>query len=303
MGLFDRLKQGLARTAGALGGAVARVLAPGRSLDAASREELEQALLEADLGVEAATALLSDLKRVDGIDPREALAQAALRYLSAYLPPAPDLLALQPLHLPEVTLFVGVNGAGKTTTCGKLAARWASQGSRVLLAAGDTFRAGARAQLEAWAGRAGVEVFTAAEGVDPAALAYDAVQRALSAGYQRLLIDTAGRLQTRTGLMEELKKVHRVCGKALAGAPHRVVLVLDGSNGQNMVSQARLFSQALKVDGLIITKLDGSARAGALLPLSRELRLPVLMLGVGEGLDDLQPFKAEDYCRALAGAA
>jgi len=303
MGLFDRLKQGLARTAGALGDAVARVLAPGRSLDASTREQLEAALLEADLGVEAAEVLLEDLKRSGGADPREALAQAALRYLSAHLPDAPDLLSPVALADPEVTLFIGVNGAGKTTTCGKLAARWAAQGSRVLLAAGDTFRAGARAQLEVWGGRAGVDVHTASEGADPAALAYDAVQRARAAGHQRLLIDTAGRLQTRTGLMEELKKVYRVCGKAMTGAPHRVVLVLDGSNGQNMISQARLFSEAIKVDGIIITKLDGSARAGALLPLTRELGLPVLMLGVGEGLDDLQPFVAADYCRALAGAA
>ncbi len=306
MGLFDRLKEGLSRTRRALGEKVSAVLAVGARLEPATFEELEAALLASDLGAGVTAELMERLRREAGrgrasaADLRPLLKEAVQDFLERHAQAAPDLLESAPASRPQVILMVGVNGAGKTTTCGKLAARFSARG-RVLLAAGDTFRAAAEEQLEAWAGRAGVEFFSR-EGADPSGLAFDAVKRAEAGGFDRLLVDTAGRLQNRANLMEELKKVHRVCAKALPGAPHEVLLVLDGTTGQNMLSQVRLFGEAVPLTGLVVTKLDGSARAGALLSVVREFKVPVRLVGVGEKLEDLQPFDPASFAEALAGA-
>ena len=309
MGFFDRLKEGLAKTRKAIADKVSVVLAAGTTLEPATYEELEAGLLSADLGAEVTGELLEKLRRAAGDSGAEAselrplLARTLKGFLEEHAIKTPDLLASPPRLQPEVTLVVGVNGSGKTTTCGKLAARWSRlPGSpKVLLAAGDTFRAAAEEQLEIWAGRAGVEFFSQQSGADPSALAFDACRKAAAGGYQRLIIDTAGRLQTKVNLMEELRKVKRVCDKALPGAPHEVLLVLDSTTGQNMLSQVKLFHEAVPLTGLIVTKLDGSAKAGALLSVLREFKIPVRLIGVGESLEDLQAFDPGQFAEALAG--
>ena len=200
---------------------------------------------------------------------------------------------------PFVVLVIGINGSGKTTTIGKLAQKWHEEGKKVMLAAGDTFRAAAIEQLQIWADRAGVDCVRQKSGADPSAVAYDAVQAAIARKMDVVLIDTAGRLQTNQNLMEELKKIKRVMDKVLPGAPHETLLVLDASIGQNSVSQARLFHEALGVDGLAMTKLDGTGKGGVLLNISHELKLPVRFIGVGEKAEDLQPFSPESFVRAI----
>lgn len=293
MGLFDIFKQGLRRSRAALQAAFGGPAA-------ADTGELEAALLAADLGPELAFELAEKLR---GLATPAELRAEARRHLTDRLCAAQaadgSLLASQPLARPEINLLVGVNGSGKTTTAGKLAAHFCARGERILLGAGDTFRAAAAEQLALWAERSGAGLLRQAEGADPAAVAFDSVSRAAAGGYDRAFIDTAGRLQTKTNLMEELRKVHRVCGKALAGAPHRVLLVLDGTSGQNMLSQVRLFREALPLDGLVVTKLDGSSRAGALLSVARESGIPVVLVGLGEGSGDLQDFNREAFVDAL----
>jgi fused signal recognition particle receptor len=301
MGLFDRLKQGLSKTREAISQVIAKVVAPGSKLDAVSMAAMETALLEADLGNQGTQEIMEALRMHQGEDARQALARTLENYITKAEIRGEDLVAFEPLAQPEVILFVGVNGAGKTTTLGKLAARFAQKGEKVVVAAGDTFRAGAREQLELWADRAKVAFFSGSPGGDPAALAFDAIAHAKAQACQRVFIDTAGRLQNRQGLMDELKKVHRVCGKAMPGAPHRVILVLDGSQGQNMIRQAKIFTEAVGVSHLVVTKLDGTSKAGALLPIGRELKIPIAAIGVGEGLEDLQPFNPASFARALAG--
>ncbi len=303
MGLFDALRSGLTRTREALGQAVALAFSRG-SLSKQDLEDLEAALLGADLGPLLAFELAAAVKRQagsgeDGV--RDALRSALLKKLAELQAADGGLLAGRALAKPEVTLVLGVNGSGKTTTTGKLASAWVKHGDKVLLAAGDTFRAAAVEQLKLWSERAGAGFLAQGQGADPAAVAFDAIKHAQAQGYQRVLIDTAGRLQTKHNLMEELKKVHRVTAKALDGAPHRVLLVLDGTQGQNMLSQAKLFNEAVPLDGLVITKLDGSAKAGAVLAVLGALRIPIQLIGVGEGPEDLQDFKREDFIRAIAG--
>ena len=303
MGLFDALKKGLNRTRDALGRAVA-VAFNQRILSSLELEDLEAALLAADLGPDLAAELVAAVKRQagqgeDGV--RSALLDALMQRLRVLQPADGDLLGAVPWGQPEVTLVLGVNGSGKTTTTGKLASAWTAQGQKVLLAAGDTFRAAAVEQLRLWSERSGSGFMAQGQGADPAAVTFDAIKHAQAQGYQRLLIDTAGRLQTKHNLMEELKKVHRVAAKAMAGAPHRVLLVLDGTQGQNMLSQARLFNEAIPLTGLVITKLDGTAKAGAVLAVLESLKIPIQLVGVGEGQDDLQEFKREDFVRALVG--
>ncbi len=303
MGLFDALKKGLNRTREALGQAVAIALNQ-RVLGNQELEDLEGSLLAADLGPALASELSAAVKRQSGDGEegvRSALRDALMTRVKQWQFQDGDLLSAKPLASTEVTLILGVNGSGKTTTTGKLAGAWTAQGQKVLLAAGDTFRAAAVEQLRLWSERTKSGFLAQGQGADPAAVAFDAIKHAQAQGYQRLLIDTAGRLQTKHNLMEELKKVHRVAAKAMDGAPHRVLLVLDGTQGQNMLSQAKLFNDAVPLTGLVITKLDGTAKAGAVLAVLESMKIPIQLIGVGEGPEDLQEFKREDFVRALVG--
>lgn len=293
-----RLKQGLSRTSGNLAG-----LFIGVKVDEALFEELETALLTSDAGVETTQWLLDRLrervKKERLAEPQQV--KAALRALLVEL-----LLPLeQPIDIdratPLVVMIAGVNGAGKTTSIGKLARHLRREGKTVLLAAGDTFRAAAREQLAQWGSRNEVEVI-AQQGGDPAAVAFDAVSAGRARATGVVMIDTAGRLPTQTHLMDELKKVGRVVGKAMDGAPHEVLLVLDGNTGQNMLAQVKAFDESVRLTGLVVTKLDGTARGGALAALAhtrRDRPVPVYFIGVGEGIDDLQAFSAEEFAAAL----
>ncbi|PUA95598.1 signal recognition particle-docking protein FtsY [Acidovorax sp. 107] len=294
-GWLDRLKAGLRKT----GTSIATVFT-GTQIDDALYEELEEALLMADTGVKATTHLLTDLKR--RVKDSKTTDPAAVKGLLA------DALAdlLRPLekalvigeHTPTVIMVAGVNGAGKTTSIGKLTKHLADEGAAVLLAAADTFRAAAREQLGVWADRNTVEIVSQ-EGGDPAAVSFDAVTAGKARGKDVVLVDTAGRLPTQLHLMEELKKIRRVVTKADATAPHEVLLVIDGNTGQNALAQVRAFDDALQLTGLIVTKLDGTAKGGVLAAIAQERPIPVYFIGVGEKLEDLETFSAREFAQAL----
>ncbi len=296
-----RLKQGLAKTRA---GIVGLFSAP--CVDEALFEQLEAALVSADTGVPAAQLLLQRVRaRLDGREaPAAESVRTALREeLTALLAPCERALEL-PQQRPCVLMIAGVNGSGKTTTIGKLAHWFAANGDKVLLAAGDTFRAAAREQLQIWGERNGVEVISQASG-DPAAVVFDAVAAARARSVDVLIADTAGRLPTQMHLMEELKRIKRAIARGQPGAPHEVLLVVDGTNGQNVLAQVRAFDQAIGLTGLIVTKLDGTAKGGVMAALAREPRerpLPILFVGVGEQPQDLQPFSARQFAEALVGA-
>jgi fused signal recognition particle receptor len=265
-------------------------------------EELEETLIQADLGVPASAAIvrrLRDRARTGARTP-EALREALVEILAGTLG-APAPLVLDPP--PAVVLVLGTNGSGKTTTIGKLAARLKQEGRKVLLVAADTFRAGAIEQLAAWAERVGVDVVRHQAGADPAAVVFDAAQAARARHVDALVVDTAGRLHTKANLMEELKKVDRVLRRALPGAPVEALLVLDATTGQNGIAQARQFKAALPVTGIVLTKLDGTARGGVVVAIAGDLGLPVKLVGFGEGLDDLQPFDPRTFAQALLAPA
>ena len=274
-----------------------------RGLNADDLEKLEQVLIEADFGVAATVELtqaLEDEVRQGKLKTEGDLRRALEGRLSAMLDGDQQGGALaRKSDGPTVFLIVGVNGTGKTTTAAKLARRLQREGRRVVLAAADTYRAGAIAQLQVWAERLGIPCVAGVAGGDPAAVAFDAVDAAVSRGLDTVIVDTAGRLHTQEGLMEELRKVVRVVGRRLPGAPHETLLVLDGTVGQNAIQQGRLFGEAVRPTGIIVTKLDGSARGGAVTALRRELGLPIRFLGVGEQLDDLQPFDPERFAQHL----
>jgi fused signal recognition particle receptor len=277
-----------------------------RGFKAADVEAMERLLLEADFGIAATTDLVEMLE--DGVRRGRLKTEADLRVavrdrLAELLesPGDPGALARSPAG-PTVILVVGVNGAGKTTSIAKLARRLATQGERVMLAAADTYRAGAVAQLELWAERLGLPCISGAAGGDPAAVAFDAVTAAESRGASMLIIDTAGRLHTQEGLMEELRKIVRVIGRKAAGAPHETLLVLDATVGQNAVQQGKQFTEAVRASGLIVTKLDGTARGGAVVALRRELAIPIRFLGTGEEADDLEVFNARQFADDLLGS-
>lgn len=291
-------RDGLARTRG---GFFARL----RSLFEASAvtdalvEEMEEILYSADLGVTTVTALMDEVRKARAtLTSGEAVRDLLKTRIAAILRTVEKPFAV-PERRPMVLLMIGVNGAGKTTTIGKLARRFIADGHRVTLAAGDTFRAAAVEQLAAWGMRTGAEVISEKEGADPAAVAFNAVNSAVAGGRDIVIVDTAGRLQNRVNLMEELRKVHRVLGKALDGAPHETILVIDANNGQNAVAQAREFGEAVPITGIIATKLDGTAKGGALVGIARELAIPIYFAGIGEAADDLRPFSADAFTEAL----
>ncbi len=300
-GLLSRLRRGLSKTRQGLAQKVDRILFGKKEIDEETLDELEEALVTADLGVNTVVRLVDDIRervsRKELSSPealREHLKQAILEILEEE-EGHPDPGAARPF----VIMVVGVNGVGKTTTIGKMAAQHVRQGRKVILAAADTFRAAAIEQLEIWGGRVGAQVIRHQHGSDPAAVAYDAVEAARARGADLVIVDTAGRLHTKRNLMEELRKVKRVIGKALPGAPHQVLLVLDATTGQNAVSQARLFHEAVGVDGIALTKLDGTARGGVIVAICDELRIPVHYIGIGEKVEDLRPFDARAFVEAL----
>ena len=275
---------------------------PRRLVDDAMLESLEELLIGADMGVETATRVTANIaegrfgKRVSTRELRSALADEIARIMEPVARPLPIYA-----QRPQVVLVVGVNGSGKTTTIGKLASQFKAAGKSVVIAAGDTFRAAAVEQLQVWGQRAGVPVLTAPEGSDPASLAFDALTKAQADGADLLLIDTAGRLQNRADLMEELAKIVRVLRKKDPSAPHNTILVLDATTGQNAVSQVEIFRKIADVTGLVMTKLDGTAKGGVLVSLADRFGLPIHAIGVGEQIDDLAPFDPEDFAKALVG--
>ena len=295
--LLDRLR----RTSEALSGRLSDLLGSGRPLDPALLDELEEILMTADLGVATAASLLDRVRRegrADGVDVRVLLKRAIAEKLEG-AERAGDPLALA--SKPHVILVLGVNGAGKTTTIGKLAAKYCARGHSVLLGAGDTFRAAATEQLQVWGQRVGCEVIAGEAGGDPASVAFDTVKAAVGRGVDVAIIDTAGRLQTKKPLMEELGKIVRVIGRDVPGAPHEILLVLDANTGQNAISQARLFTEVAKVTGLVLTKLDGTAKGGVVVGLADQFGIPVKFVGVGESVDDLRAFDAREFADALFG--
>jgi fused signal recognition particle receptor len=298
MSLWDRFRRGLTRTRDTLTQAVGVALGK-RVLDPATVEQLEHALLAADVGPVTTDRLIAEARKA--LDKDSALdLRAALERAAASLVGAKSAAFAPGLEKPWVALLVGVNGVGKTTFAGKLAAHFARAGRRTLLVAADTFRAAAAEQLDVWAGRAGVEIVGASGGsADPAAVVHDGLSAARARGADVVLVDTAGRLHTQHNLMAELQKVARVCARVVPGAPHHVLLVLDGTQGLNGLAQARAFTSAVPVTSLAVTKLDGTSRGGVVLAIAGELGLPVSLVGLGEGLDDWQPFDAEAYAKGL----
>jgi fused signal recognition particle receptor len=299
-GFFSRLKSGLSKSAAGLTGFFTK-----KKLDAATVAELEESLIKSDMGSAQAGAIAKAVakNRYDAeMEPGQLRALVAGE-IAAKLAGLEKPLALDGAKKPFVILVAGVNGAGKTTTIGKLAKRFAKDGKKVMLAAGDTFRAAAIEQLQVWAGRAGAQFVSTKPGGDAAGLAFTALEQAKSQGTDILIIDTAGRLQTKTDLMAELEKIARVIKKLDATAPHAVLLVLDATTGQNAISQVQAFGTSVPLTGLIMTKLDGTAKGGILVALAAKFPLPVHFIGVGEGEDDLMPFHAENFAKALTGAA
>ena len=299
---WRRLSSGLKRTSGSLGSAVADLVTK-RKLDRAMLEDIEDVLLRADLGTEVAARIAEAVgngrydKAISADEVKGVVATEVEKVLAAVAKP----LAIDTAHSPFVILVVGVNGSGKTTTIGKLAAKFAAEGRKVMLAAGDTFRAAAIEQLKIWGERTSSPVIAGAQGSDSASLAFNALTAAKAQNIDVLLIDTAGRLQNKAELMNELEKVVRVIKKVDASAPHAVLLVLDATVGQNALSQVEAFHRTAGVTGLVMTKLDGTARGGILVALAEKFKLPVHFIGVGEGVDDLEPFAARDYAEAIAG--
>lgn len=299
MGFFSKLKEGLTKTRQ---GFIAKIesLVTGKKIDDELYEELEELLIQADVGVNTAVELVEDLRKTvkerkieDGGELKNVLKELIAEIMGE------EEFKLNLRSKPAVIVVIGVNGAGKTTTIGKLARNLKEDGKKVLLAAGDTFRAAAIDQLEIWAGRVGSDVIKHKEGADPAAVVYDSIQAAKARESDVLIIDTAGRLHTKTNLMEELKKVFRVISRELPDSPDEVLLVLDATTGQNAISQSKLFAQAAGVTGIVLTKLDGTAKGGVVIGIKSELNIPVKYIGVGETIDDLKEFNPQEFVEAL----
>uniref|UniRef100_A0A831UCQ2 Signal recognition particle receptor FtsY n=1 Tax=Geobacter metallireducens TaxID=28232 RepID=A0A831UCQ2_GEOME len=300
-GLFERLRQGLSKTRDSFVGKIDRLVLGKKEIDADTLEELEEILITADIGVQTTVELIRTLEErlsrnelKDGAALREALKEEILKRLSRDVSP----LSVDSAS-PFVIMVIGVNGVGKTTTIGKLAARFSREGKKVVLAAGDTFRAAAAEQLEIWGERVGCDVVRHKEGADPSAVVFDGIKAAVARRADILIVDTAGRLHTKVNLMEELKKVRRIMGREIPGAPHETLLVLDAATGQNAISQAKLFKETAEVTGIALTKLDGTAKGGIVVAICNEFRIPVRYIGVGEGVDDLRDFDPVEFVDAL----
>lgn len=303
MGFFDKLKAGLEKTRKSFTDKIEQLVVGYASIDDDLLEELEAVLLSADVGVKTTAKLLDDIQKAikkKEIESPEQLKPFLQSRITAILQEGLPQAA-PAIQRPTVIMVVGVNGVGKTTTIGKLGNYYQEQGLKVLLAAADTFRAAAIDQLQIWANRIGTELIQHSEGSDPAAVAYDAVQAAKARNVDVLIIDTAGRLHTKSNLMEELKKIYRVISREIAEAPHETLLVLDATTGQNAINQAKLFREAAPVNGLVLTKLDGTAKGGVVVAVKSELNIPVKWIGVGEGINDLRPFDSGEFSQALFG--
>ena len=301
MSFFDRLKAGLGKTRTVLTQPLKSLAGVFRNIDEEYLEELEMVLLAADLGVKTTMELLDEVRRAwkkGDIGTTEEVPDFLKKYLAQILNESQGH-SIEDSSTPWVTLVVGVNGVGKTTTIAKLAYYYKEKGDKVILGAGDTFRAAAATQLETWGERVGVDVIRQADGADPAAVAFDTVKAALARKADRVIIDTAGRLHNKANLMEEMKKIERVIRREIPEAPQEILLVIDGNTGQNGISQAKEFASAVPLTGLVVTKLDGTAKGGIVLAINRELGLPVRWIGVGEGMTDLQPFESDQFLDAI----
>ncbi|MDY4473901.1 signal recognition particle-docking protein FtsY [Mitsuokella sp.] len=303
MGFFDKLKKGLNKTRENLTNKIEKIIIGYADIDDDLLDELEETLIMADVGVQTTDKLMTAVRKgikQKEINTPEDLKPFLQKQIVEILTKGEELDTTRvAANGPTVLLVIGVNGAGKTTTIGKLAAYYEGQGKSVLLAAADTFRAAAIDQLEVWGQRTGVPVIKHEEGSDPAAVAFDAVKAAVARKVDILIIDTAGRLQTKSNLMQELEKINRVIGREIPGAPHETLLVLDATTGQNAISQAELFTKAAPITGVVLTKLDGTAKGGVVIGIKSQLQMPVKWIGVGEGVEDLRPFNAEDFAKAL----
>ena len=300
MGFFDALKSGLAKTRKSFTEKIEQLIVGYAEIDEEFLEDLEAVLFSADVGTVTTNQLMAAVrqgiksKQINSPDDlKPFLKNKIVEILKADQAAEPAVMA------PRILMIVGVNGVGKTTTIGKLGHYFAANGNKVLLAAGDTFRAAAIEQLDIWASRIGCDMIKHKEGADPAAVAFDAVQAAKSRKVDVLLLDTAGRLHTKSNLMEELKKVHRVIAREVPDAPHETLLVLDATTGQNAINQAKIFGEAASVTGVVLTKLDGTAKGGVVVAIKQELKVPVKWIGVGEGINDLRPFDPEEFAEAL----
>jgi len=301
VGLLDKLKAGLAKTRQGFVEKIETLVTGRKKIDEELFEELEEILIQADVGVNTAVELVEELRR----RAKERKVEEAVELKPILQQQIAEILGAEdaPLNIkvtqPAIIMVVGVNGVGKTTTIGKLASRFKDEGKKVLIAAADTFRAAAIDQLEIWGSRIGVDVIKHREGADPAAVVFDAIQAARARQVDILIIDTAGRLHTKSNLMEELKKVLRVVTREIPAAPHEVLLVLDATTGQNAISQAKIFGEAVGVTGIVLTKLDGTAKGGVIIGIKSELDIPVKLIGIGEKTDDLRDFQAREFAAAL----
>ena len=298
--MFKKIANALRKTQRKVAGAIKSVIPFGKRLTDEDIELIEEILIGADVGVETTEEIIDDLTRrmksgeLTGGDALEVLEKHLLEILGE---PQPIVLT----HKPHIILMVGVNGTGKTTSIGKLAKRFKGEGKKVLLSAGDTFRAAAREQLDIWANRVGADIIAGADGADPASVVFDSIKRAVAKNYDVVIADTAGRLHTKKNLMEELKKIARVSDKALSGAPHDTFLVLDATTGQNGLTQAEIFHRAIPLTGIILAKLDGTAKGGIAVAIRRKLGVPIRAVGIGEKIDDIEDFIPKEYVKAMLG--
>lgn len=300
MSFFNKLKEGLAKTKGNFDEKINNVFANFRKVDEELMDELEEALILSDVGPTTASDIIDDLRltiKRNKIEDAELVKEELKKKIESILNSNENELKLE--TKPSVILVVGVNGAGKTTSIGKMAANFKAEGKKVLVAAADTFRAAAIEQLEVWVDRAGVDILKRPEGSDPASVVFDASRKAKEENYDILIVDTAGRLHTKKNLMDELNKIQRIIDKELEGCSQEILIVLDGTTGQNALIQAKEFSEVTKITGIVLTKLDGTAKGGVVIGICNELKIPVKYIGVGEKIDDLQKFNSEEFIKAI----